>query len=99
MKKLLLSALIVAVIFGYQRFRHPDIPAEGEDGDVQAYAESGPVSTSSPTQESVAYHCDGREYCSQMKSYEEAVYFLRNCPGVKMDGDHDGVPCESQFHK
>jgi hypothetical protein len=22
---------------------------------------------------------------------------LLNCPGVKMDGDHDGVPCEKQW--
>lgn len=43
------------------------------------------------------FKCDGREYCSQMTSCEEATYFLRNCPGVKMDGDSDGVPCESQW--
>lgn len=43
------------------------------------------------------FSCDGRQHCSQMRSYEEAVYFLRNCPNVKMDGDGDGIPCESQF--
>ena len=43
------------------------------------------------------YKCDGRTYCSQMTSCEEATYFLRNCPGVKMDGDNDGVPCEQQW--
>lgn len=42
------------------------------------------------------YRCDGRIYCSQMTSCEEAMFFLRNCPGVKMDGDHDGIPCEEQ---
>jgi cold shock CspA family protein len=41
--------------------------------------------------------CDGRTHCSQMTSCAEATYFLRNCPGVKMDGDHDGVPCEEQW--
>ncbi|MDV2468926.1 cold shock domain-containing protein [Acinetobacter chinensis] len=45
------------------------------------------------------YHCDGRTHCSQMTSYEEAVYFINHCPGTKMDGDGDGVPCESQFYK
>jgi hypothetical protein len=45
------------------------------------------------------YKCDGRVYCSQMTSCEEATYFLRNCPGVKMDGDNDGVPCEEQWCK
>jgi len=43
------------------------------------------------------FRCDGRTYCSQMTSCEEATFFLKNCPGTKMDGDHDGVPCESQW--
>lgn len=43
------------------------------------------------------YFCDGRRYCSQMTSCEEATYFLRHCPGVEMDGDGDGVPCESHW--
>ena len=43
------------------------------------------------------FSCDGRQHCSQMGSYEEALYFLRNCPNTKMDGDGDGIPCESQF--
>ncbi|MBN1600603.1 MAG: excalibur calcium-binding domain-containing protein [Chitinispirillaceae bacterium] len=42
------------------------------------------------------YRCDGRIHCSQMTSCEEAKFFLRNCPGVKMDGDHDGIHCEEQ---
>lgn len=44
-----------------------------------------------------AYRCDGRTHCSQMRSCEEAKYFLRNCPGPEMDGDGDGIPCESQW--
>lgn len=45
----------------------------------------------------VAYRCDGRTHCSQMRSCDEAKYFLAHCPGVKMDGDHDGLPCEDQW--
>ena len=41
--------------------------------------------------------CDGRTYCSQMTSCAEATWFLKNCPGVKMDGDRDGIPCETQW--
>ena len=41
------------------------------------------------------FTCDGREYCSQMISRAEAVFFINNCPNTKMDGDHDGVPCEN----
>ncbi|WP_374704461.1 excalibur calcium-binding domain-containing protein [Iodobacter fluviatilis] len=43
------------------------------------------------------YSCDGRTHCSQMSSCEEATFFLNNCPGTKMDGDHDGTPCEEPF--
>ncbi|WOH38967.1 excalibur calcium-binding domain-containing protein [Thalassotalea fonticola] len=41
------------------------------------------------------FSCDGRQHCSQMRSRAEAVYFVRHCPGVKMDGDRDGIPCEN----
>lgn len=43
------------------------------------------------------YRCDGRQYCSQMHSCAEATYFINNCPNTKMDGDGDGIPCESQW--
>ncbi|MCU0897431.1 MAG: cold shock domain-containing protein [Burkholderiales bacterium] len=45
----------------------------------------------------VGWRCDGRVHCSQMTSCAEAKFFLSNCPGVKMDGDGDGVPCEEQW--
>jgi endonuclease YncB( thermonuclease family) len=43
------------------------------------------------------YRCDGRTHCSQMSSCAEATWVLKNCPGTKMDGDNDGVPCEKQW--
>lgn len=49
--------------------------------------------------ERVSFRCDGRQYCGQMSSYEEAKYFLKNCPNTKMDGDDDGIPCERQFRR
>lgn len=48
-------------------------------------------------QATVGFQCDGRTYCSQMTSCAEAKLFLKNCPGVKMDGNYDGVPCEQQW--
>ena len=41
--------------------------------------------------------CDGRTRCTQMTSCAEAKLYLKNCPAVEMDGDGDGVPCESQW--
>ncbi|WP_165721915.1 MULTISPECIES: cold shock domain-containing protein [unclassified Pseudoalteromonas] len=47
------------------------------------------------------FTCDGRQYCTEMRSREEAVFFINNCPNTKMDGDEDGDPCEndSRFKK
>ena len=60
-----------------------------------------PVLTSNSEQPATealnSYRCDGRQYCSQMRSCDEAKYFLKHCPDVKMDGNHDGVPCEAQW--
>jgi hypothetical protein len=50
-----------------------------------------------PARRAAAFSCDGRTYCSQMSSCAEAKYFLANCPGVKMDGDKNGIPCEQQW--
>jgi cold shock CspA family protein len=43
------------------------------------------------------YSCEGKQYCSQMTSCKEARFYLKNCPNVQIDGNNDGVPCESQW--
>jgi hypothetical protein len=43
------------------------------------------------------FSCAGKTHCSEMSSCEEALFYLKNCPGVKIDGDGDGVPCEGQW--
>ena len=66
---------------------------------LDASAAPGQI-TSAPTPAATAttiFSCDGRTYCSQMRSCEEAKYFLANCRGVKMDGDRNGIPCEQQW--
>ena len=55
------------------------------------------ITNASITEVQQKLHCDQRQYCSQMTSYEEAKYFTDNCPDTKMDGDGDGIPCERQF--
>lgn len=66
---------------------------------------NAPASTTSSSQNNEVtnpansgnYKCDGRTYCSQMTSCEEATFFIKNCPDTKMDGDLNGIPCESQW--
>jgi hypothetical protein len=94
MKRLFLIVLLVA--FGWQAYAKYQAQ--------QLAHENTQVADSIPTDQlpdvmppSRTYTCDGRTYCSQMTSCEEATFFLRNCPDVKMDGNHDGVPCEQQW--
>jgi len=58
---------------------------------------SDPIQVPTSSVASSPFQCDGRKYCSEMTSCKEAKYFLKNCPGTEMDGDGDGVPCESQW--
>lgn len=55
------------------------------------------VPAASEVQPAGSFRCDGRTHCSQMSSCTEAKYFLKNCAGVQMDGNHDGIPCEQQW--
>ena len=47
--------------------------------------------------DAATFTCDGRQHCSQMHSCDEATFFVKHCPGVTMDGDNDGLPCEDQW--
>lgn len=62
-----------------------------------AASQISPLSSYSGSQSSSAFSCDGRQHCSQMRSCAEAKYFIAHCPDTKMDGDHDGLPCEQDL--
>lgn len=89
MKKLIL--LLVIAVVGWQIYSKQSVPVI-TNADLHLLND--------PTKSSAKYRanfsCDGRQHCSQMSSCEEATFFIQNCPNTKMDGDHDGVPCESQ---
>lgn len=84
MKKLIIVLIIIGAFIHYKKI---NVPA------VLGFKQSQ-IEYSAPSK---TYSCDGREYCSQMTSCEEATYFLDNCPNTKMDGNNDGVPCEKQW--
>ncbi|PML53113.1 cold shock domain-containing protein [Vibrio breoganii] len=50
-----------------------------------------------PPYENMGFSCQGKTHCSQMTSCNEAMFYLDNCPNVKIDGDNDSIPCESQL--
>jgi endonuclease YncB( thermonuclease family) len=39
--------------------------------------------------------CGTRTYCSEMANCEEARFYLEQCGVYTLDGDRDGIPCES----
>ncbi|SEK13076.1 MULTISPECIES: excalibur calcium-binding domain-containing protein [unclassified Variovorax] len=89
---LVIAALFFGAWKGYEHYQAKRM--------TQAHPTSSePFGFTSTPQPSAAFTCDGRKYCSQMTSCQEATYFLKNCPGVKMDGNNDGVPCEQQWCK
>ncbi len=53
------------------------------------------VGAAEPASPPAIFECDGRRYCSEMRSLAEARYFVVHCPNTEMDGDHDGQPCEN----
>jgi len=36
-----------------------------------------------------------KRYCKHMTSCKEALFYLKQCGRSRMDGDHDGIPCET----
>ena len=90
MKKILIFALIAFAGWSYFQKNHKSEQTESLN-DSEAF-EQQPHQVNQTTEHFV---CDGRQHCSQMHSRAEAEYFLRNCPDTKMDGDHDGIPCEN----
>lgn len=83
-----------------------DIPQTYVDLDTTSTSGSlvNPAVTSQPvlltqSASTPSFACDGRQHCSQMTSCAEATYFIQHCPNTKMDGNHDGIPCEKQWCK
>lgn len=94
MKSLLLWALLLFAIWkGYAYFADRPVqefaPARVAAGAVEA------IAAERPTPPDAGFQCDGRVHCSQMASRAEAEFFVEHCPSTKMDGDHDGEPCEN----
>lgn len=97
MRKLIYVLIIVAAFQAYSKYqgRLPALATHQFSSEAQEPIIFG--DTRSASAGASSFTCDGRTHCSQMTSCEEATFFLRNCPGVEMDGNHDGVPCEKQW--
>jgi Excalibur calcium-binding domain len=81
--------------FAYTRYQSRAYEAIADDAAEEAWGDAS--RKSERPQSTQTYSCDGRRHCSQMRSCEEATWMIDNCPGMKMDGDRDGIPCEDQW--
>ena len=92
-----MKKLIILAVIGFGAWNHFMPQLAGVGGVVDpghSPAGADPVTRTGAGQ-STRFRCDGRQYCTQMSSRAEAVFFINNCPNTKMDGDHDGRPCEN----
>jgi len=84
------TAILIGIVLGISLL----IPARTP---LHALPDPPPPVYSSTTSSDSNFRCAGKTHCSHMNSCEEAKFYLRNCPGVKIDGNHDGIPCEKQW--
>ncbi len=92
MKRLIMTIVIAAVAWnGY--FRRAEHTAIIQSPASDAINETKPFAGTP----AIRFTCDGRTHCSEMTSCAEATFFVKHCPGTKMDGDRDGIPCETQW--
>ena len=85
-KPIIILLTIGLLVFGYSKLQPPPIPP--------------PMPKTAKVKHKIVesiFACEGKQFCNEMNSCAEAKYYLNNCPNTEMDGDHDGVPCESQW--
>jgi len=98
MKKIIAILIVLALgWYGNQKYR--SYKQEQLSDTSQAAAVNLSRAKSEMSSDNSQFKCDGRTYCSQMTSCEEAKFFIKNCPDTKMDGNNDGIPCERQWCK
>ncbi|MBE0655130.1 MAG: excalibur calcium-binding domain-containing protein [Bacteroidales bacterium] len=90
-KPFLVSMLGIAILFLSTIFT----PTVGTGRGISKF--SSGTNRANTNNNNATFHCSGKIYCSEMSSCAEAKFYLRNCPGTKMDGDNDGIPCEKQW--
>jgi hypothetical protein len=66
------------------------------DGWTIAQSSRSPGSTSAQRESrEPPRSCGSKRYCREMESCDEARFYLERCGLGRLDGDGDGVPCES----
>ena len=67
----------------------------GKAAPAAAPASSAPAPTAPVAANPSGWTCGAKTTCGQMTSCEEAKFYLNTCGVRSLDGNHDGVPCET----
>ena len=59
-------------------------------------APAAPTAAPTSAASSSGFTCAGKRRCGEMTSCEEAKFYLTQCRIGSLDGDKDGVPCETR---
>lgn len=93
-----LLVILALGIFGYKRLEALTAQSNTQAGSTNELFQQPAAEKIEWIQPKETFHCEaGKLHCSQMRSCDEAKFYNRNCPGTKMDGDGDGIPCERQW--
>lgn len=95
--KLLGVLVLVALFAAYRAGMIPGLRPAPSSEEIAAESMTAKSAPRGDSANGEALTCESKTYCSEMRSCAEAKFYLQNCPGTKMDGDHDGIPCESQW--
>lgn len=92
-RKVVGAAIVLGVLGGVAWFAYwkdVEIP-------VVTFPSSSTSTTAPQATVKPLFRCDARRQCDQMKSCEEAMFFLQHCKATELDEDKDGIPCEVQW--
>jgi cold shock CspA family protein len=88
------TVLIGAVLLGLGGYAWQQLGGADGLGTQQAFEPESPANGLPAVQPH--FVCEGKQHCSEMRSCEEAQFYVANCPNTKMDGDFDGRACEDE---
>lgn len=90
MKKIILIAALILAVWNYYEEQQPK--PENRTGLLAEFVQTvqGQV-----LKKNKQFQCDGRRFCPEMTSREEAEYFLHFCPSAQLDDNNNGIPCEN----
>jgi len=71
---------------------NPVLPGDWRKQHADAFTEKHRTATQTPA--GMPSGCGKKQYCSEMRSCEEAKYYLTQCGIRSLDGNGDGLPCE-----